>query len=211
MFISVYTDYNNNELMYSDKTHTDLESAKYDLNYTITRLIYDKFNIQLTDEYLFINNPLNVKLNIIQTININGTELIFIKNGLTIDVYSKQLKKGYLYNNLKEEHVYKFCVIKVNKQNEQTESIPVFNNPSLLINVYGKCNANNKVTNKNEDTEQSENEESEDIEQSENEEIVENKQFITPECSGKFLQQKSDLFLQELKERLKSRMKIKMD
>jgi hypothetical protein len=208
MFISVYTDYNNNELMYSDKTHSDLQSAKYDINYIITRIIHDKFNVQITDEYLFINNPLNVKLNIIQTINVvNDIELIFIKNGLTIDIYSKQLKKGYLYNNLKEEHVYKFCIIKVNKVNKENETIPVFNNPSLLITVYGKCkqprNNEREEIECETDTERfyaSENE-------SDNGSVIE----TTQEIKQPFVQQNSDLFLQELKERLKSRMKIKME
>lgn len=201
MFIGLYVDYNKNELMYSNKTHTDLESVKYDLNYTINSIIHDKFNISLTDEYVFINNPLNVKINIIQTLYIHDTELIFIKNGLTIDVYSKKTKKGYLYNDIKEEHIYKFCIINANK-NESNENIPIFNNPSSLINVFGKCKKNEaNFTESDNDNE------------SYNDNQSYNKSYSESDIEEEipFSHQTTDLFLQELKEKLKNRLKIKQD
>jgi hypothetical protein len=140
-YIGVYIDYEANEIQYSDKLHTELDSVKYDLNFLICCFMQDNYNIFLSDEYLYIENPLNVKINIVQTLKIKDTELIFIKNGLVIDIYSKKLEKGYLYNKIKEKHVYKFCIIKANDTNiDTTESLPIFCNPASLSVLYNKSN-----------------------------------------------------------------------
>jgi hypothetical protein len=140
-FIGSYLDYTKDELKYSSKVHTDLESVKCDLNFVISCIIQERFGVFLTDEYLFIQNPLNVKINIVQTVRSQTEELIFVKNGLVIDIYSKRKNTGYIFNNAKEEHLYKFCIIKTNRFYVDNNCVPLFYNPSDLSTMYSNSNA----------------------------------------------------------------------
>lgn len=210
MYIGLYYDYLTDELMYTNKTHTTLETVKYDLNYIISLFIQEKYNIGLSDEFLYIQNPLNVKINIIQTIKVNNIELIFIKNGLSIDIYSKKIQKGYIFNKVKEEHIYKFCIIQVNTNETNNENIPIFNNPTSLALLYQTKKQEPKIKSQfkygtplfkiNEMNEMSDIES--DIEENDIEEIE--KHSFKENYSR-------DVFLDELKEKLKNRIKLKQE
>lgn len=147
-YIGVYIDYTNDELKYSERTYSDLESAKYDLNFVIGCFIHDNYDVFLSDEYMYINNPLNVKINIIQTIKLKTQELMFIKNGLVIDIYIKNTQKGYIYNKTNEKHIYKFSILKISDiTDECNDMIPIFNNASSLSLLYNKTSVKHSIRN----------------------------------------------------------------
>lgn len=133
-YTGAYIDYKNNIIKYTEKLHTSLDSVKYDVNYMMSCLIQDSHGIFLTDEYLFIYNPLNVALKgNTYEINLNNdNKLIFVKKGLVIDVYLFYTNKGYLYNNKDKIHLYKFYIIK-NTINSETQNIPKFSNPENMF------------------------------------------------------------------------------
>ena len=113
-FIGNYFHYNENKIMYSNKVHDSLDSVKCDLNFIISCIIKDNYNIFITDDFLFLQNPLNVNINVTQSININEDKsLIFIKNGLVIDIFLNKKEKGYIYGSSAiNKHLYKFYIIK---------------------------------------------------------------------------------------------------
>ena len=92
-FIGNYINFNDNKIMYSNRIHDNLDSVKCDLNLIISCFIKDNYNIFITDDFLFLQNPLNVNINITQSIIINElTSLIFVKNGLVIDIFLNKEK-----------------------------------------------------------------------------------------------------------------------
>lgn len=140
-FIGNYFNYNENKIMYSNKVHDSIDSVKCDLNFIISCIIKDNYNIFITDDFLFLQNPLNVNINVTQSININEDKsLIFIKNGLVIDIFLNKKEKGYIYGSSAiNKHLYKFYIIKFyEKQREDGEEIPKFCDPSSLSNTYNQ-------------------------------------------------------------------------
>lgn len=133
-YTGCYIDYKNNTIKHTEKLHTSLDSVKYDINYMISCLIQDVYGIFLTDEYLFIYNPLNVALKG-NTYEINldqDNKLVFVKTGLVIDIFFHSTKKGYIYDNKDKIHLYKFYIIK-NFLKSDTQTIPKFSNPEYMF------------------------------------------------------------------------------
>jgi hypothetical protein len=148
-FIGNYINYNENKIMYSSKIHNSLDSVKCDLNFIISCFIKDSYNIFITDDFLFLQNPLNVNINITQSINIDEfTSLIFIKNGLVIDIFYSKKEKGYIYgSNAMSKHLYKFYIIKFYENKiEDQEQIPKFCDPSSLSNTYNQQKFNSNLS-----------------------------------------------------------------
>lgn len=138
-YTGCYIDYKNNTIKYTEKLHTNLDSVKYDINYMISCLIQDDHGIFVTDEYLFIYNPLNVALkgNTYEIDLGQDNKLIFVKTGLVIDIFISSTNKGYLYNHKNKIHLYKFYIIK-NFLKSETQTIPKFCNPEYMFYYQNK-------------------------------------------------------------------------
>lgn len=133
-----HTDDGTDTVRYTEKLHDALNEAKYELNFMISCFVSDKFGIFLTDEYLFLYNPLNVSaqgntssISIIGKDNIKKC-VIFVKKGLTIDIFIESKTKGFLYNGNSRKHLYKFFIIK-NSLTAKQENLPTFVNPSDIV------------------------------------------------------------------------------
>lgn len=133
-YTGCYIDYKNNTIKHTEKLHTNLDSVKYDINYMISCLIQDDHGIFVTDEYLFIYNPLNVALkgNTYEIDLGQDNKLIFVKTGLVIDIFLYSTNKGFLYNNKNKTHLYKFYIIK-NFLKGETQTVPKFCNPEYMF------------------------------------------------------------------------------
>lgn len=209
-FIGNYVNYQENKVMYSNKLHSNLDSVKCDLNFMISCFIQDNYGIFISDDFLFLQNPLNVNINITQSIAINeSTNLVFIKNGLVIDVFLDKKEKGYIYgtSNVEHIHLYKFYIVKIYEQNEEEEQIPKFCDPSSLSNTYNQQKFNN-IKKKLDDIDFDIDEEIEEIQQSDLKVDSQINAKVTQSNAQQDIQ--GDLII-ELKKVLNLREKFKLD
>lgn len=124
-----YIDFEKNSLISSDNLYIDLSIAAYDLNFTISDLILKKYDILLRNSFLFVckdelkDSINNVKIN--KDINI-----VTEKKGMEIDIFFINEKKGYIYNSMNRNHIYKFFI------NKHSYNTTFQNNP--IENLDGK-------------------------------------------------------------------------
>jgi hypothetical protein len=133
-------DYIKNDCISSYKLYDDLNELKYDLNYKICFLVNQYCNITPKNEYLYVlildkikkrsgkivfktdhniesfeSTYENVDRDILfeQELIVNDNlSILFIKNGRTIDIYSKTkvYNYGYVFYTQKLIHLYKFFI-----------------------------------------------------------------------------------------------------
>lgn len=144
-YIGCYFDYNKNTLLHLPSLN-DINNCKYDINSIIVRILWETFNIHISDEYLFLSNPVNI--------NISGTFekqlspckfLIFNKTGLTIDVFLKE-KSGIIFSLIHTEQLYKFCIFTLGshkKSNDDYKVVPLCNPSCFSSNIFSIQTHNN--------------------------------------------------------------------
>lgn len=146
-FIGCFIDYENDTIQYTEHIYPELNYVKYDLNFKIAEIIKNIYNKYIPDILLFIYDPFVISENSEQFYNLNNNntyKLIFKRKGNVIDIYSDELKKGYIFNDNIRIHLYKFYIMKCNQINEHKYQYQLQNNNDLLDVVF--CNPENIYT-----------------------------------------------------------------
>jgi len=129
LFVGAYLDCTNDTITPLPEFQDSEDSIKYDLNCIIRNLIYEKYDTVTRDEFLFIlygykkDSVKNDNLVFTQELKINSDiVLIFIKKENSINIYEKNIKRGYIYNAKNTLQLYKFYFYSVD-DNTNSDSV----------------------------------------------------------------------------------------
>ena len=90
-------------------------------------MVYSKFDVELGSECLYIIEPMRtISISYKQEIKCPNNDIIIISKNSeknTIDIYKKQINKGYIYNSKKTQRVYKFFLSNVYKETNHFDII----------------------------------------------------------------------------------------
>lgn len=113
IFTNGYINYQTNEIISNEHVYITLDEAIYNINNYIIKIFYDLFDIFIETKSLFsfitIDNNNDNKCEKIIKIS-NGKILLIIKNKDSLDIYSKHINKGYIYNSENTKHLFKFFI-----------------------------------------------------------------------------------------------------
>ena len=126
-YIGGYYDYKNDTIINLKNLYYDLKTIKYEINTTIRSMVYSNFNVELGSECLYIIEPMRTTpISYKQEIKCPNNDIIIISKNSeknTIDIYKKQINKGYIYNSKNTQHVYKFFLSNVYKETNHFDTI----------------------------------------------------------------------------------------
>jgi hypothetical protein len=127
-YIGCYFNLIENSVHYTQGVYDLLDSVKYNMNYTIAKIIYETYGIGIEEGYLFIKgNNVNER----KTFNITKNKsILLVKNGLVIDVFINNKIPGYLFIQKDTIHWSKFFIISLNDSVSCDNRLPTFKNPS---------------------------------------------------------------------------------
>ena len=146
-FIGCTIDQIQNIALYTDCLFNNLNLIKTNLNRQIAFVLQERYGILIPDEYLFIYNPVNINIDATHVFKLPGgpRSLIFIKNGLSIDIYLSTAIKGFIWSSDHRELIYKIFIMRINSENRDQDYLS-YCNPSLISNMFYNCNNSNKQT-----------------------------------------------------------------
>lgn len=127
-YIGCYFNLIENSVNYTQGVYDLLDSVKYNMNYTIAKIIYETYNFSIEEEYLFIKgNNVNER----KTFSISKNKsILLIKTGLVIDVFILNRIPGYLFVQKDTIHWSKFFIVSLNDNVSCDNRLPTFKNPS---------------------------------------------------------------------------------